>query len=71
MPTARYLLPFITLLLTGCGPELAGTAATTGALQAEQARQAKAQLDQFKQQLSAAVQATEASTSAAVTPPAN
>ena len=68
MSTARCLLPLIVLLLAGCGPELAGTAATTGKLQAEQAQQSKAQLDQFKQQLSAAVQATDAAASAALAP---
>ncbi|MNF05828.1 hypothetical protein D3C80_2056490 [compost metagenome] len=65
MSTFRCLLPLIPLLLGGCGPELVGTAATTGKLQAEQARQAKAQLDQFKLELSAAMQTTDAAASAA------
>ncbi|MCH7372133.1 hypothetical protein [Aeromonas sp. MR16] len=67
MSISRYLLPLIALLLGGCGPELAGTAATTGKLQAEQAQQAKAQLDQFKLELSAAMHSTE--TAASATPP--
>lgn len=65
MSIARYLLPLLALLLGGCGPELVGTAATAGKLQAEQAQQAKAQLDQFKLELSAAMQSTEAAASAA------
>jgi hypothetical protein len=40
------------LALTGCGAEVAGAAATVGAMQAEQARQAQAQktkvVDGFK-----------------------
>ncbi|MGY3943612.1 hypothetical protein [Aeromonas tecta] len=64
MLSTRYLLPLLASLLWGCGPELAGTAATTGALQAEQA---KAQMDEFQQALSAAVDATQVAASAAAT----
>ncbi|WP_421291364.1 hypothetical protein [Aeromonas taiwanensis] len=68
MSTSRYLLPLIAALLTGCGGELVSTAATTGKLQSEQAKEARAQLDQFKLQLSAAVQATDAAAASAATP---
>ena len=65
MSTSSYLLPLIAVLLSGCGAELVGTAVTSGKLQADQAKQAKALEDQFKQQLDEAMKATEASTSAA------
>lgn len=68
MSTSRYLLPLIAALLTGCGGELLSTAATTGKLQAEQANQARAQLDQFNEALSAAVDATEAASISAAPP---
>lgn len=41
------------LLLSGCGIEAAGTAATVGKLQAEQAKQAQEQADAMKASLEA------------------
>ena len=69
MSISRTLLPLIAMaaLLSGCGAELVSTAVTTGKLQADQAKQAKAQEEQFKQQLDEAMKATEASASAAAT----
>lgn len=55
-------------LLAGCGAEVAGTAATVGKLEAAQAQQAKAQQEQIKQNLGAALQAGEAAASAAAAP---
>ncbi len=52
-------------LLAGCGVEVAGTAATAGKLQAEQARQAQAQQEQIRKDLGAALQAGSAAASAA------
>jgi hypothetical protein len=52
-------------LLAGCGVEVAGTAATAGKLQAEQARQAQAQQEQIRKDLGAALQAGAAAASAA------
>jgi hypothetical protein len=46
-------------LLAGCGVESAGTAATIGKLQAEQARQGKEQMDAVKASLDAAAQVVE------------
>jgi outer membrane PBP1 activator LpoA protein len=55
-------------MLSGCGADVASTAVTTAKLQAMQADQAKAQEQQFKQQLGAAMQATDAAASAAGNP---
>jgi len=52
-------------LLAGCGAEVAGTAATVGKTQALQVEQAKAQQEQIKKNLGAALQAGEAAASAA------
>ena len=52
-------------LLAACGVEVAGTAATVGKSQAIQAEQAKAQQEQMKKNLGAALQAGEAAASAA------
>ena len=51
----------IVLALAGCGVESAGTAATVGKLQAEQAKQGKQQMEPFKANLDAATKATEES----------
>ena len=45
--------------LSGCGLESAGTAATVGKLQADQAKQAKEQMDALKANLDAATKASE------------
>ncbi len=47
----------LTLVLGGCGAEVAGGAAAVGAMQAEQAKQAKAQQDQVVKQFKAAQEA--------------
>ena len=52
-------------LLAACGAEVAGAAATVGKSQAIQAEQAKAQQEQIKKNLGAALQAGEAAASAA------
>lgn len=46
-PLAAPALALSTALLAACGAEVAGTAATVGKLQAEQASQAKAQQQQI------------------------
>ncbi|MBK6471926.1 MAG: hypothetical protein IPF94_14730 [Betaproteobacteria bacterium] len=49
-PLSRSAAPALVLcvaLLAGCGAEVAGTAATVGKLQAEQASQARAQQQQI------------------------
>ena len=48
------------LFLSGCGIEAAGTAATVGKLQAEQAKQAKEQADAMKASLEASTKEAEA-----------
>lgn len=52
-------------VLGGCGSEVAGTAATTGGLQAAQIEQAKAQEALIKQQLGEAMNAMKAANAAA------
>lgn len=49
------------LVLVGCGAETAGTAATIGKLQAEQAKQGKETIDSVKASLEAANNAVEES----------
>lgn len=51
---------FLTILaaLSGCGVETMGAAATTAKLQADQAKQAKENLDNFKTKLDEANKAT-------------
>jgi hypothetical protein len=44
-------------LVAGCGGEVAGTSAAVGKLQADQAKQAKAQQDRIVEQLKAAQEA--------------
>lgn len=55
----KALLPaaLVCALLGACGAEVAGTAATVGGLQAEQARQAKAREQQILDGMKAAEQA--------------
>jgi len=55
----------VIVLLEGCGPDVATTAATTAKLQAAQLEQAKAQEAQLKRNLDEAMRATEAAASAA------
>lgn len=57
MKTAILLVP--ALLLYGCGVEGLGTAATAAKLQAEQARQAKQNMEVVKEQLDAASKTAE------------
>jgi len=49
----------ILFLVSGCGVESAGTAATVAKLQAEQAKQGKQTLDDFKVKLDEATKASE------------
>jgi uncharacterized protein YceK len=65
MRTLLMSLALAASLLAGCGVEVAGTAATTGQMQAEQARQAKAQQEQVQKNLGVALQAGAAAASAA------
>lgn len=44
----------LVLGLAGCGAEVAGTAATVGALKAKEAEQAQKQLEQVRQRLDSA-----------------
>ena len=53
------------MLLSACGAEVAGTGATAGKLQSEQARQAQAQKKQIEADLGEALKAGEARASAA------
>lgn len=56
----RLAIFFVVLILSGCGLETAGTAVTVGKLQADQAKQAKAQADVMKADLDAATRGTDA-----------
>ncbi len=62
---AGVLCPAV-LLLSACGAEVAGTAATAGMLQATQAQQAQAQQEQIKKQMDAALQRAQEAASAAL-----
>ncbi len=53
------------VLLSACGAEVVGTAATVGTLQATQAQQAKAQKSQIEAKLGESMKAVEAAASAA------
>ena len=56
----RTVISFLLLLsLFGCGAETVGAAATVAKLQAEQAKQGKADMDKFKANLDAATKASE------------
>jgi len=59
MHPRQIVMVALAMCLSACGPDLAITAVTTAKLQATQAQQAQAQMDQFKQNLGAAVKATE------------
>ena len=61
----RNLSVIVAMLLGGCGAEVAGTAATVGALQATQAQQAKAQQSQAEARLGESMKAVQAGASAA------
>lgn len=53
----RRILPFVLLsLLTGCGAEVAGTAAVSGAAAVQDARQAKQTMERVQQRIEAADQ---------------
>lgn len=53
----RRIPPFVLLsLLTGCGVEVAGTAAVTGAAGVQDAQQAKQTMERVQQRLDAADQ---------------
>jgi len=56
----KTLIAFAALLLSGCGLETAGSAATAGKLQADQAKQAKENMDAMKASLDTANKETEA-----------
>jgi hypothetical protein len=51
----------VLLLISGCGLDSLGAAATTAKLQADQAKQAKENMDTFKSKLDEANKATEES----------
>ena len=56
----RTLISFFLLFsLFGCGAESVGAAATVAKLQAEQAKQGKADMEKFKASLDAATKASE------------
>ena len=59
MNTRIYLALVLLMFFSGCGLESAGTAATVGKLQADQAKQAKDQADALKANLDAAAKASE------------
>lgn len=56
----KTLITLAALLLSGCGLETAGSAATVGKLQADQAKQAKESMDAMKASLEAANKEAEA-----------
>lgn len=56
----KTLIALAALFLSGCGLETAGSAATAGKLQADQAKQAKENMDAMKASLDTANKETEA-----------
>ncbi|MBT9522143.1 MAG: hypothetical protein IV101_14800 [Dechloromonas sp.] len=56
----KTLIALAALLLSGCGLETAGSAATVGKLQADQAKQAKENMDAMKASLEAVNKEAEA-----------
>ena len=52
----RFLAVAVCLLLCGCGVEVAGTAAVSGATKAQEAKQAQQNLERIQQKLDAATQ---------------
>ncbi len=65
MSIPRTICIVAAVLLSGCGAEVAGTAATVGALQATQAQQAQAQKSQIEAKLGESLKAIDAAASAA------
>ncbi len=57
----KIFLVFVLIAPSGCGVETLGAAATTAKLQADQAKQAKENMDDFKAKLEEANKATEES----------
>ncbi len=55
----RPLIILLAVALTGCGVEVAGSAATVGAARVEEARQAQQNKEQFEQRLDATMQAAQ------------
>lgn len=55
----RPLIILLAVALTGCGVEVAGTAATVGAARVEEAKQAQQNKEQFEQRLDATMQAAQ------------
>jgi outer membrane biogenesis lipoprotein LolB len=53
----RYLAIVVSFMLSGCGVEVAGTAAVSGVNKAQEARQAQQDMQRFQQKLDAATQA--------------
>lgn len=53
----RYLIVAVGLLLSGCGAEVAGTAAIGGVSKVQEAQQAQKTLEQVQRQVDAATQA--------------
>ena len=56
----KTLIALAALLLSGCGLETAGSAATVGKLQADQSKQAKENMDAMKASLEAVNKEAEA-----------
>jgi uncharacterized protein YceK len=52
----RTLIVMLTCLLAGCGAEVVGTAAVTGAARAQEAQQARQTMERVQQRLDAANQ---------------
>jgi flagellar basal body L-ring protein FlgH len=63
MPRTLCIAACLLGLLSGCGAEVANTAATAAKSQALQVEQAKAQEEQFKKKLGEALQAAETAAS--------
>lgn len=61
----RPLIVLLATSLTGCGVEMAGTAATVGAARVEEAKQAQQNKEQFQQRLDTTLQAAQQSREAA------
>ena len=55
----RTLVTVLAFFVSGCGVEVAGTAAMVGVTNAQAARQAQQTREQFQQRLDAATQATQ------------
>jgi PBP1b-binding outer membrane lipoprotein LpoB len=55
----RALVTILAFFLSGCGAEVASTAAVSGVAKAQEARQAQQTKEQFQKKLDAAMQATQ------------